>query len=166
MPSVFVTVGTTSFDALVAALDTPAVYATLAAAGYTQVVFQIGRGSYEPSAIEAPVRVTSYRYNAAYKADIVASSLVISHAGAGTIMDVLHERKHLIVVPNTQLMDNHQTELATALADRRHLLQAAVAELPTLLATMKWDDMVPYPPVDEDAFPRLVDATMLGPHAL
>ncbi|OQR98044.1 UDP-N-acetylglucosamine transferase subunit [Achlya hypogyna] len=162
MPGVFVTVGTTSFDALVEALDTAEAYAALAAHGYDSVVFQIGRGSYEPQGADSSLAVTHYRYNTAYQDDIGAATLVISHAGAGTIMDVLGQRKHLIVVPNTQLMDNHQMELATALAERHHLLQATVATLPAVLKSMAWDSIVPYPPVDEEAFPALVDAVMTG----
>ena len=39
---VFVTVGTTEFDALVEAADSDATHAALAALGYTRVLFQVG----------------------------------------------------------------------------------------------------------------------------
>ncbi|KAH6899987.1 UDP-N-acetylglucosamine transferase subunit alg13 [Thelonectria olida] len=42
--------------------------------------------------------------------------LVISHAGTGTILDAWKLSLPLIVVPNTKLLDDHQTELAKHLA--------------------------------------------------
>ena len=45
---VFVTVGTTEFDALIEAVDSDAAHAALAALGYTRVLFQVGRGSARP----------------------------------------------------------------------------------------------------------------------
>ena len=43
-------------------------------------------------------------------------------AGAGSIMEALDAGKHVIVVINDSLMDNHQTELAEQLAKDRHLV--------------------------------------------
>ncbi|CAM1500909.1 Fc.00g100710.m01.CDS01 [Cosmosporella sp. VM-42] len=42
--------------------------------------------------------------------------LVISHAGTGTILDAWKLGLPLIVVPNTRLLDDHQTEMARHLA--------------------------------------------------
>ncbi|KAF4125794.1 beta-1,4-N-acetylglucosaminyltransferase [Geosmithia morbida] len=61
--------------------------------------------------------------------------LVISHTGTGTILDAWKLGLPLIVVPNTSLMDDHQTELAEHLSDegytiksttQRHHLQEAI----------------------------------------
>lgn len=49
------------------------------------------------------------------------ASLIISHAGAGSIMEGLSLNKLMLVVINSSLMVNHQTELAYALSKRRHL---------------------------------------------
>ena len=46
--TVFVTVGTTSFDALVRALDTEEVRHELTTKGYTDLLIQMGRGVYFP----------------------------------------------------------------------------------------------------------------------
>lgn len=43
---------------------------------------------------------------------ICESDLVVSHAGTGSMVDVLRLQKPLIVVVNKMLMDNHQTEVA------------------------------------------------------
>lgn len=48
---VFVTVGTTSFDALVRAVDTREVREALFRKGYADLVIQMGRGSYTPSKV-------------------------------------------------------------------------------------------------------------------
>ena len=49
--TVFVTVGTTSFDALVRAVDTREVKQELSKRGYTHLVIQMGRGSYTPTKV-------------------------------------------------------------------------------------------------------------------
>ncbi|KDN35318.1 glycosyltransferase family 1 protein [Tilletiaria anomala UBC 951] len=72
------------------------------------------------------VEITLFKFAPNLRACMEAADVVISHAGSGTILEVLrlppisrtraHERQ-LIVVPNSSLMDNHQVELAEALAD-------------------------------------------------
>lgn len=158
---VFVTVGTTSFDALARAVDDPALVTALEAAGYTSLTLQLGRGAYTPTRTVAegrdeattaggftvrrvrracslngrpPPRPTLtrlslslslsslssprswFRFAPALDSLVAAAALVVSHAGAGSIFEALRARKPLLVVVNTALMDNHQTELAEALA--------------------------------------------------
>lgn len=52
--TVFVTVGTTSFDKLVMAADTSQVKKELCNKGYTHLVIQMGRGSYIPQKVVHP----------------------------------------------------------------------------------------------------------------
>ena len=47
--------------------------------------------------------------------------MVVSHAGAGSIFESVRARRRLLVVVNPELMDNHQVELAEAMAERGHL---------------------------------------------
>lgn len=51
---VFVTVGTTCFDALVRAVDSNNVKQALFAKGYTHLLIQMGRGSYLPTKVLFP----------------------------------------------------------------------------------------------------------------
>lgn len=42
--------------------------------------------------------------------------------GSGTILDALRTNVPLIVVPNADLLDNHQVELAEALAEQEYVV--------------------------------------------
>lgn len=54
--------------------------------------------------------------------DSGAEGLVVSHAGSGTILHALRVDVPLVVVPNSELLDNHQVELADALADQEYVV--------------------------------------------
>ncbi|EGZ20688.1 hypothetical protein PHYSODRAFT_259480 [Phytophthora sojae] len=156
----FVTVGTTKFDALISALDTDACLSALVARGFTSLRMQIGHGEHVPRASFPGLELSHYRHDPQYKKDVARADLVISHAGAGSIMDGLALKKKLVVVVNAALMDNHQTELAEAMADQKYCLQTSVQDLQRTLELGNWDDLQPYPQPDEQAFPDLVDAVM------
>lgn len=42
--------------------------------------------------------------------------------GSGTILDALRISVPLVVVPNSELLDNHQIELAEALAEQEYVV--------------------------------------------
>lgn len=65
---------------------------------------------------------------------IEEADLVVSHAGTGSIIDALSRGRPLIVVPNEDLMDNHQLEVAKALAEMRC---CAMATCESLIAAVK-----------------------------
>lgn len=97
---ILVTVGTTPFDALIQAADQIAL-----AHPELQFQFQIATGDYTPA----------YGHSISF-GDIAPmyewADLIISHAGAGTVYQLLEEGKRLIVVPNLTRRDPHQSELA------------------------------------------------------
>lgn len=163
--TIFVTVGTTLFEALIDAVTTEQALNWMAAHKYTRLVIQYGKG--QPPVLpishkKIPLQVESYDFKASLAPDMEAADLILSHAGAGTVTEVLRMReKRMVVVINTILMHNHQTELANAMGERYHLY---VVDEPEQLALMEtWDafetfEPVPNPPGDEYDFPRLLDS--------
>ncbi|KAF6134595.1 hypothetical protein GIB67_025710 [Kingdonia uniflora] len=157
---VFVTVGTTCFDALVKAVDNPIVKQQLSAKGYSHLLIQIGRGSYIPIKSEGEdgcLVVDYFTFSSSIADNIRSASLVISHAGSGSIFETVRLGKPLIVVVNEDLMDNHQSELAEELAERKHLLCARPQTLYQTISDMNLDSLTPYPPADAQPAAKLIN---------
>ena len=84
--------------------------------------------------------------------------------GAGTILECLRANKTLLVVVNTQLMDNHQEELTRAMADARHLVRCSDADFMAGLRALQdsvrlhgFGAPVPLPPPSgREAFAKLL----------
>ncbi|CAL1372749.1 unnamed protein product [Linum trigynum] len=149
--TVFVTVGTTLFDALVKAVDTEQVKHELLRRGYTHLLIQIGRGSYIPHKCEGEggsLGVDYFTFSSSIAEHLRSASLVISHAGSGSIFETLRHGKPLIVVVNEDLMDNHQSELAEELAERKHLYCARPQLLHETITDMNLESLLPYPAGD------------------
>lgn len=127
----FVSVGSTRFDALVSLFGEEAFLRDLEAAGVTQVTVQRGASPLEPAA-RAGVRVDSIEYAPSTEPYIRAADLVLSHAAAGTRLDVLGCGKPHLLVANETLMHNHQQEYVEALQGSRSCL--AFSGIPALRA--------------------------------
>jgi len=163
----FVTVGTTRFDALVERFEDPGVHDELKTLGVNRVLLQIGHGKDLDSGVAGAstkqssklLPMESFRFSPSIEAHMRGARLVVSHAGAGSIMEALGLRAPLLVVVNDALMDNHQAELADALALRNHLVRTTPRQLTDALADFP-AALTPYPSVDLGAFPALVDDTM------
>ena len=160
---VFVTVGTTRFEKLVNAALSPTALTWMESQGYTCLVVQYGTGQ-EPTVPDTrpeSLSIQTYKFKPSLDEDMQQADLILSHAGAGTVMETLRLKKRLVVIINTLLMDNHQTELASAMAERGHLY---VVERPELLDDPEtWKsfqnfDPVPHKGGDPLDFPRLLDA--------
>ncbi|KAF4399090.1 hypothetical protein G4B88_023684 [Cannabis sativa] len=156
---VFVTVGTTCFDALVKTMDTEVVKEELFRRGYTHLLIQMGRGSYVPtkSGGNGSLAVDYFTFSSSIADHLRSASLVISHAGSGSIFETLRLGKPLIVVVNEDLMDNHQTELAEELANRKHLYYAHPQTLNQIIKDMNLDSLVPYHSGDATPVAKLVN---------
>jgi len=187
--SIFVTVGTTQFDKLVEAVTSKVVLEWMKRQGFSSLTIQYGRGikpetNYDESSSSSssssphPFRIEAYDFRPSLIDDMEKADLILSHAGAGTVMEVLRMTnsnnnngkddkdsisKKLIVVINTILMDNHQLELATAMADRGHLF--VVHQPEQLQQTETWtafEDFVPtclsHQIGDSYDFPILLDS--------
>ncbi|EGW34745.1 uncharacterized protein SPAPADRAFT_47829 [Spathaspora passalidarum NRRL Y-27907] len=57
------------------------------------------------------------------------ASVVITHAGTGSIVDALTLRKKLMVVVNDQLMDNHQLEIAQEFSKSNYCLAYEIKDM-------------------------------------
>jgi beta-1,4-N-acetylglucosaminyltransferase len=130
---VFLTVGTTSFDSLIQAVDTDAFLRAIADCGCEELVLQIGRGAYVPNFLNPEqckkhgVKLFDFfRFKPTLAEDFSSADLIISHCGAGSVLEAVSLRKVLIVVINNSLQENHQEELASAMVARNYCLQASV----------------------------------------
>lgn len=128
---IFVMVGTHTdgFARLIRAMD------QLAADLDEEMVMQIGATPYEPQ------YARWFRFTSQQEVDELCqrARVIVSHAGAGSIMSALQCEKPVIVLPRLQKygehMDNHQVELARALAESHTILTANdVGDLPGQLA--------------------------------
>ena len=158
---VLVTVGTTSFDGLVEAATSEAFAEQLEAMGYAWLRVQVGRGKApeEKWDTRRPLRRSWFRMTPDMPGEMGNAALIVSHGGAGSIMEALTLKKRLIVCVNTALMGNHQEELAVALRDRRHLVLCdSPSDLVSAVASSAEVD--PYPDYDPEVFPNLVNDEM------
>ncbi|KAF5839569.1 glycosyl transferase [Dunaliella salina] len=133
MKKALVTVGTTKFEELVRAVDSPAFAEVLQKHGFQELVIQTGTGRYLPRKLvphgqQAHVQgllVRHLNFTSSLTELMSSCCLIISHAGSGSIFEALtctSSSTRLVVVPNPNLMDNHQAELGQHLAAMGHLL--------------------------------------------
>jgi len=90
-----------------------------------KVLIQLGNTAYRPVAAEWFAFATYEEM-----ADLCEQArVIVSHAGAGSILTALRYHKPLIVVPRAQrygeVVDDHQFELAEAMSEAGRLLMAA-----------------------------------------
>ncbi|CAM9526666.1 unnamed protein product [Choristocarpus tenellus] len=157
----FVTVGTTKFDDLIRAIDDPEVLLCLANRGFTSVVAQIGHGDYKPVFnTHTKLCCEYFRFKPTLLEDMERADLVVSHAGAGSIMEALGKGKALVAVVNDRLMNNHQEELANAMAERNYLLATSPEGLATTLSYLDESRLQPYPTPRPEAFAAVIDDEM------
>lgn len=163
--SIFITVGTTDFDDLLRAIDNSQFIDVISSVGCRNLTVQMGRGSYTPLYLEEECsrRGISYylfRFQPTLDDHMKAADLIISHCGAGSILEALSLEKLLIAVVNTSLQGNHQEELSDALAAQHYCLSSdpsrIVASLESLLHSPS-DSLKVFPPADLDLFPRAVN---------
>jgi beta-1,4-N-acetylglucosaminyltransferase len=161
----FVTVGTTNFNDLIVSLDQEQTLASLRARGFTELVLQIGHGAHEPSlllrlASRHGVAVEFFRFSPTLQSFMERASLVISHAGAGSILEAMRAEKQLLVVVNESLMGNHQVEVAKALCAGEFLTYTTPDRVQQELRERGEGDFSRevYPAVASGAFGQALDA--------
>ncbi|CAI6320363.1 unnamed protein product [Periconia digitata] len=144
----FVTTGATApFTTLIESMLNPSSIDALLEIGVTDVLIQYGtaRETFDKYAETAREKLRQASHGPTLSIEGMAFSnhglheqfvrvqesggLVVSHAGSGTILEALRFHISLIVVPNKQLLDNHQEELADAMEKSRYLLKGDVTDL-------------------------------------
>jgi beta-1,4-N-acetylglucosaminyltransferase len=163
---IFVTVGTTLFDSLIESVVSEQTLVCMASHGYTRLIIQYGKG--QPPllhAIKTKIKLECFDFKPSLQEDMLRADLIVSHAGAGTVMETLklesQTKPTVAVVINSRLMDNHQTELAEAMGERGHLY---VIPDPALLQKEEtWSNLetfvaVPKEPGDPSDFPRVLNS--------
>jgi len=158
---VFVTVGSTQFPSLTTAVLQPEVTEILAGMGFTHMVIQ--GGSCLPSVpTSCPLTVDCWAYKPSLAEDMASADLIISHAGAGTCLEVLELGKPLVVIVNSRLMGNHQVELAERLAQDGHLVYGDSDNVAQALLQYqeKAGSLQPYSPGDPAVFTGFLDSLM------
>lgn len=118
---IFVSVGSTHFDELIKIIDSKEFQEKAEALGYNSICAQIGKCNYKVQNIK---NCFDYATPAEINQHFQDADLIISHAGAGTILEVLQIGKPLLVVTNDSLMNSHQSEIAYAF-QRDNLIEMA-----------------------------------------
>lgn len=78
----------------------------------------------------ATISLELVEYYSSVDAFIQGADVVITHAGTGTVIDLLKRGCSIIVVPNPALKDNHQQEFASLLAQHH----VTVSDLSTVIS--------------------------------
>lgn len=119
-----------------------ALQAALAKGGGT-TVSEAGAGATrrsKDSRKNSQLRVLWFRFTPDFEQILKRVDVVICHAGAGSILGAVRCQKKTITVSNPALMDNHQVELARAMAEGGYCRMAeSVGDLPKALA--EWAGM-------------------------
>ena len=121
---ILITVGTTKFENLIKAIDDVKFYEMIIDNGFTKLIIQKGYGEYIPQnhkKYENKIKIQISEILNNFENIIKSSELIISHAGAGIILESLKNKRKVIVCVNDELMDNHQIELATSLHEDGYL---------------------------------------------
>ncbi|OAF66327.1 hypothetical protein A3Q56_05941, partial [Intoshia linei] len=140
-----VTVGSTNFDCLIYAILHSEFLNDLKNVGFDKIVLQYGNkinykdlsnklesfGEFEKIKItqiitkfvlkDFGVEIEIFSYIDTISSYLQMSDLIISHSGAGTIMECLRIKKKIIACVNNDLMDNHQLEFAQQLDIEQYL---------------------------------------------
>ncbi|BGO92064.1 hypothetical protein NBRC10512_000795 [Rhodotorula toruloides] len=188
MPSTCVlTVGSTRFDALVASSFDSTSLSSLASLGIQHVLAQVGNSTL-PAGWKEGTRTTQQglqvevvRFLGDLEERAGRTDLVVSHAGAGSILSFLRPldsslpssqpnatRRQLVLVPNSTLMDSHQSDLAdemekkgwAVVCRRPEDLSATLQQLASQAEQQSEISAPDYPELDKGRMQRIIDETL------
>ena len=99
-------------------------------AGFDGVLLQTGTGTYQPTKFTSSKLKVEVHKTVILENYIKHSSLVVSHCGAGMLLESLRALDTTCVaVVNDSLMDNHQAELADELHSEGYVVKATPASV-------------------------------------
>ncbi|KIM29009.1 glycosyltransferase family 1 protein [Serendipita vermifera MAFF 305830] len=168
---VFVTVGSTRFDALVDKVISEEVILSLKSKGFEKMVIQTGHSNV-PSGLGLKenedmsqgnifgLLIEVWPFRPSLKEMYEDAELVIGHAGSGTIIEVLRLGKRMIAVPNETLLHNHQAELAEALDAVGYLVSSSVRDLAVAIGQATSKKFERFPEYDASKFNGILDEEM------
>ncbi|GAA6051117.1 hypothetical protein JCM3770_004723 [Rhodotorula araucariae] len=188
--SAVLTVGSTRFDHLVAAALSPSSLAALSSLGVTQLLAQVGNSTLpldwmEGSTVRAGgLRVEVVRFLRDLEERVGEADVVVSHAGAGSILSFLRPlpppasshppsdldtcpHRQLVLVPNSTLMDSHQADLADEMENKGWAVVCReprqLSETLQRLSNKVRVDVAPednYPALDKGQVQRILDEAL------
>lgn len=148
MKTLFVTVGSTKFDSLIEALCSEQFEAAALQQNICRWIVQYGKS--DPSRlsnVSKQVEIIKFEYSSSLEPHFSTADVIIAHGGSGTILDSIRGPvfsnsggfpKRLIVVPNSCLLDNHQSELARELAKSGICMNVELHDL-SLALSAHWE---------------------------
>lgn len=140
----FVTIGATApFNSLIRAVLAHGFLAALKSHGFTELRLQHGdEGAHilheaDVSNIKQnyDIDVTGFAFKtegldgemrALQHQDVAKEGAIVSHAGSGSVLDAMRLSVPLIVVPNSDLLHNHQVELAEILEQQKYVVYGKI----------------------------------------
>lgn len=108
---IFVTVGTTSFDSMIENIDQ-----YFNENKSTMLIFK------SQMVIIYPKVVLFFSFRDDVDVFYNDADVIITHAGAGTLYQLLEKGKKIIAVPNLERIDKHQVDIATYMERNHYLL--------------------------------------------
>lgn len=149
---ILVTVGAQMpFDRMIEAVD-----AWAGETGRDDVFAQIAEGRYRPRNMP----FTSFLDPSEYQQRLEAASVLVAHAGMGSILSALEHRKPILVMPRREALQETRNDhqVATAKAFRERGLVTAALDAEDLREKLDGiDDLVARPPIAEAASGPLID---------
>jgi len=148
----FVTIGATApFGPLLSNIFQESFFTALKEHGYTDLLVQHGKEGqaiYEQFAKDHPpedplrsgISVKGFTFNKRGLSQEMGftkenkemdyeEGMILSHAGSGTILEALRIGVPLVVVPNPDLQDNHQVQLAKELSKHGYVVASQVTDI-------------------------------------
>ncbi|KAL4443110.1 hypothetical protein ABPG74_002177 [Tetrahymena malaccensis] len=163
---IFATVGTTEFDELLTALVQPDMINLLAQHKFTKMVLQKGRGKFqmiEDYIKKLPIEIELFDFKPTLTNEFQQADFVISHCGAGTLLEGLILKKKICAVVNSTLMDNHQEEILNKLLEQNYIygikdLNNFSSQIKEILEQLNKDVLKEYPNCDDTKIAKVIES--------